>query len=424
MKINRQLGMSAYYELQDSFDFNRTNFPIGPLTLSTINALFPNISTLKLTIKPENGPDKFLFTELIKFRCLRILHIIITEGLKKFSGPMLEIEELKLYFRTSALQEYLLLYILSKFSGIESLTISEGYFAYGALETLEPTIMKRLSIKNPNLTMFGTNHFKSSLYNYNLQYLKLIYSYIYDPESTNRFASIIAQYLRDLPHRELRELSFTLPLEGGIDYRQLPRILTEIRRIRIFILPHPTFENISHLHPFLLETSAKNIKVTFTYITLESDQNLAQGIAPHFHLLEKFKNLTIVQVSNPYVYYPYIRKKNCKNRSIYEYRQAEFERKNHVTARLFKAFVKEFDRNRSNDILFQVETESSNQGSIATMRSVNQCLPTSVVTPIPTQTPQALNFSIDSILSSNTDTTNSPVFDPDYQIKLSPIDLE
>lgn len=46
--------------LQKDFDFDETTFPVNPLTVSLISKIFPDITTLRATLKPDTDPEHFL----------------------------------------------------------------------------------------------------------------------------------------------------------------------------------------------------------------------------------------------------------------------------------------------------------------------------------------------------------------------------
>lgn len=99
------------------------------------------------------------------------------------------------------------------------------------------------------------------------------------------------------------------------------------------------------------------------YITFENENTYEKdGISPHFNLTETFKNMTILQKVNPYINYPFLKKKNSRNRSIFQFKQTEYERKNREKFRKYRTLFKEFHQNKLlNGTLFKTQTESTIQ---------------------------------------------------------------
>lgn len=312
--------------LQRFFDFDQTTFPITPYTLHLMNTMYPNLETLKMTLKPDTEPEKFVFNCINKLRKLRKLHLTITDGLKNFNKDELLIQELKLYFRTITDQIFVMGYILKKTNTLKSLTVRDGIFSVGTLEAIRLQNLKKLSLKNPTFTPCEANIFMKIISEFDLEIFKFIPIFYPEAKENDICTQLTYQYLINLPHSGLTEFAFTLlPKIFDYNYVHILAKLSLLRKLRIFI--HPTHDNqdLARLIP-LFQQSPRELQIILTYIKFEHRNTLYIYIPICYELLHMFKNIQIEQKSNPYLAYPFLNKKS-NHISFAKFRQTEFKRK-------------------------------------------------------------------------------------------------
>lgn len=313
-------------ELRRSFDFDQTTFPITPHILHLVITMYPNIETLKLTLKPDTKPEKFVFSCLNGLRKLQKLHLTITDGLKFFSKADLLIHELKLYFRTITNQISITRYILEKTSTLKSLTVRGGIFSLGTLKAIRLQNLKKLSLKNPTFTPCEANVFLEIINEFDLEIFKFIPIFYPETEENSICAQLTHQYLVNLPHGGLTEFAFTLlPSIFDYNYAYILVKLPLLRKLKIFIHPANDNQNLARLTP-LFQQSPRELKITLTYIIIEKRNELSIQIPICYDLLNMYRNIKIEHRSNPYLAYPLLNKRE-HHVSITKFRQTEFERK-------------------------------------------------------------------------------------------------
>lgn len=286
--------------MQQKFDFNDTNLPMNPQTVKIILSLFPYISTLKATLKPNTNPELSTLSQIAFFTQLRSLHLTLTDGLTYFNGPCSKITELKLYSQLTYYNHYLLENIISHFLELKSLTICEGNITNGVMYFLKKSNISRLSIKNPTFDMSEIETFQKNLYSFDLEILKLVVTHVPNPANNPRIMRMITQYLIDLPHKNLRKLSITLPSnEEKINYSNLITKLPKLEKLRLFISKSHDQYNAENLKLFL-ENLPSHLQVTLVY--LKSDDN--SEIMRNSLTANAFLNVEIIEQKNLYLTYP------------------------------------------------------------------------------------------------------------------------
>lgn len=327
----------SFHNAHRTFDFNNTNLPLDIPSMHMISTIFPHTRTLKMTIKPEFEPEEFLLTALNQFTNLKSTQITITDGIINFrQNQYVETMELKLYFQNTTIQKKMAAYFIDRIINLKSLTVSEGNISEGFLTTLETTPLYRLSLKNPTFSEDAEKNFNTTIKYLPLQKLKLIVTYIPNQIQLQFISTIILTYLTELPHTDLRELSFTLPRDKGVDYVRIIEKLPFLHKLRIFIQPLEDFENIQFLHPLFQESLKRGIELHIVYIILQHGKAIRR-VPIDREYLYKFNNIGIFEKINPYMRYSCI-SKNYNNRSIADYRRKELERKkqrNCITPRTF-----------------------------------------------------------------------------------------
>lgn len=328
-ELQSKLILNKYLELKtirnddkndlalEEFDFAETTLPINIHTLVTVSTLFPNLKTLKVSLKFDNGPQLYLLHYLTFFDQLRALHLTITDGFSSFDGQMTQITELKLYFKVTGYNESTLKNLLSKTRELESLTIAEGVFPLGTLDVNINNSIKRLSIRNPTIFSEELPNFQIFIYSLQLQVLKLKVIHIPDPQCYDSIQHFIRQYLSDVPHPNLRKLVINLP-EGykELDFLNLANRLTKLEDLRFYIPCFREHYNIESLIPFF-SVVRDDLKITLIYIKFKS---YIHNIEKDKFLLKDFKNVTVKEIK--YEYVPYSQDTTSGNKIAGTYRKA------------------------------------------------------------------------------------------------------
>lgn len=313
---------------KEYFDFDQTTFPITLHTLKLITTMYPNLKTIKMTLKPDTKPESFLLQTLNELRALRKLSLILTDGLKNFHKTELMIHELKLSFRSVTSQPALIRHIIEKTCMLKSLTIRSGTFSINTLKTIRMQNLKKLSIKNPIFTPLEANNFFKDISEFDLEIFKFVPIYHSKLNDNNINLQLTYQYLCKLPHYGLTEFAFTLlPSIFNYNYASILDKLITLEKMKIFIHPVNDNENLDRLIP-LFQNAPKNLHITLLYIIFEdkSDKLMRKIPVPH-ELIKNYENIHIEYKINPYMPYPILDKKQSTYTSINKYRLAEFERK-------------------------------------------------------------------------------------------------
>lgn len=340
--------------LQKDFDFDETTFPVNPLTVTLISKVFPDITTLRATLKPDTDPEHFLLAHSRSFKKLKNLYLIITDGLTLFDGPKSEISELKLYFQLTCHNDYILKNILSYFHNLKSLTICEGIFSSNTMNFLEGSRITRLSIKNPFFDNQEVDNFWKSIITLDLKILKLIITYVPGPAIHLRTMNIITRYLTELPHPNLKELSITMPSdELKIDYLAVVEKLPKLKKLRLFISTSPKYNNAKNLITFF-QNVRPNLHVTLFYYKF---QNRVPKIEEDRLLLKDFNNVTIVERKTPYV--TYTQKLDPNQKFIVRYRKM----KNQKLNKTYSSSDDEIEEKEKEDLLEYSQMPSTSHNS-------------------------------------------------------------
>lgn len=304
-----------FRSMENLFDFEMTTLKINQMTLKLISQIFPNISTLKATLKTDTNPENYLFHCLEAYTKLKSLHLRITDGLTYFDKPIIKINELKLYFQTTGNNSFTLKNILTKFLSLESLTICEGYFSFCTSIYLLGDKLTRLSIKNPLIEEAETNNFEQVLNTFDLKEFKLIVTFIPDIEAHRRAMKIVYKYLTTLPHRNLIELSITMPDDFfNVNYTEIVQQLPKLKKLRLFISCIQSVNDVRNLLLFINDVR-KDLQITLVYYKLHAK---VKHLKEDRKLLSIFDNVRVIEKKYPYVTYKHKLNLNVKDIMRYE----------------------------------------------------------------------------------------------------------
>lgn len=300
---------------QSSFDIDRTKLSVNPYTLYILAKIFPNIETIKLTLKIEANEKEFLFQNLEVFKRLTKISLTITDGLTYSPNSIVNIEILKIYFKTICVNDNYVRNLLKRAKNIHTLTLSETYIPSNTMMFLRNLPITKLSIKNPYITQAESNNFKAALKYLDLKKFKLVYTQVDRGEYERTAFSIIQDYLNSLPHNNLEELSISIPdINSKIDYLNIVLRLKGLSKLNLFMRTDRNFNKATQIIE-LLTILPYHIQTTIIYYRNEN------SIQTHFadinFLGMYFPHIKIIEKINLYITYPNLTKhERCRNKII------------------------------------------------------------------------------------------------------------
>lgn len=287
---------------QITFDQGNTTLNLNAYTMTIITMLFPNIENIKLKLKPGSDLSDYLFQDLLEFKNLKKISLVITDGASYNPRSPINIETLKIYYNTIWANDHYLKLVLRKVNSLKSLTICEAYIPATTMSFLVNQQIEKLSIKNPYITKAETTNFINIIHNFKLKKFKLIHTQVNDLEAEQVLLYITMNYLEILPHENLESLSISLPsCYENVNYSKIVTELKKLTKLNIFMSTNNNFNNINQIIE-LLNIVPYYLKTTIIYYRTE------RSLRTHLNDLQILKanypQIKVIEKINPYITYP------------------------------------------------------------------------------------------------------------------------
>lgn len=283
--------------------------------------LFPNIESIKLTLKTKSDLSDYLFQDLQTFKNLKKVSLTITDGITYHPRTIVNIETLKVYYKTICANDPYLKLLLRRIVNLKNLTICEAYFPVNTTTFLVSQPIEKLSVKNPYITRSETPNFINTLHHLKLKKLKLIHTQVNDVEAELSIFYIIKNYLNILPHKNLEDLSISLPsCYENINYAQIITKLNKLTKLKIFMSTDNDFNNISQIID-LLNIIPYYLKTTINYYRTErTNQTHLMDVEI---IKDNYPQIKVIENINLYTAYPnLIKLEQCKSK-VTNYKKAK-----------------------------------------------------------------------------------------------------
>lgn len=287
---------------QTTFDQDKTTLKLNPYTMTIIAILFPNIENIRLKLKPKSDLSDYLSQDLSPFNKLKKMSLTITDGASYNPHSPISIETLKIYYETICANDHYLKYILRKVTNLKNLTICETYIPVATMKFLIDQPIEKLSIKNPYIDKSETENFINILQHLKPKKLKLIHTQINDLDAEQIMFYVILNYLEVLPHKDLEELTISLPsCYENVTYSKIVSELTKLTKLNIFMSTNNNFNNLNQIIQ-LLNIIPYYLKTTITYYRTERSHRT--HLTDIETLKANFPQIKIIEKINPYIAYP------------------------------------------------------------------------------------------------------------------------
>lgn len=308
-----------------SFDMDKTTLPVTQHSLHIINTTFPNIYELKLTIKPETSPETFLTTHLINFRKLQKIQLSITDGVRPFlRPPVMVIDDLEINVKCIGDQKKMIDAMLRIIIGRKRLAITEGRITTKMLDNLPRQSLEELSIRNPIIEE-KTEEIMNKLRYLRINKFEWILTHEPSMENIQEAHKTMHAYLTELPHHNLREISFTLmPIRQKFEYSQIITKLPYLEKIVIYITPCMENMDLNRLYALLNNTTNINITLKFITSSCPYTEKLLE-IPIQSELILYNPNIRIEREVDSFINFPTLEERNRINLHPAFYRQAKYK---------------------------------------------------------------------------------------------------
>lgn len=313
-----------------NFDWEEITLPLTAASMHLINTIYPNLHDLKVVLNPETQPGTFLTEQLLNFRSLRKLTISLVDGSRALlRAPIIAVEELELNFKIISDQKRALEVILKTITATRGITIIEGKLTLQVLHLILKSEVENVRLRNPILEEDVIMVYQM-LRHMKIRKFECVITHEDFWQHISKAREIMYLYLLELPHKNLKELTFTLlPTRQNYDYIHIVRTLKELEQIIIFILPYEENLSLTRLHPLL--TYATNICITLVFVTKtcpHTERKIELPIPTELSALKS--NINIERMVDPYINYPMLKDRNKINLYPGFYRTEKYRQESNI----------------------------------------------------------------------------------------------
>lgn len=263
--------------------------------------MFPQVKELIIS-NLNNKNTKYLFAELKFFRNLETLHLTLKQRLEIKNNP---IELKKLCINAYASDPKTTRRIIENATNFTELSLQEASINTELLSTIKFENIQKLHLKNmkrcePELML----KFKNIIWRYDLKKFKIISTAPYCKE----YNELILAYLDQAPHKNLRELTFSIVNEKNVQLNKILK-LKNLRKVK-FYYSYQFNEDMEHIiAPFLLHYP----NVRFELVEYFDTKTLfPTTLNSHYYvnrdsfeksMIRMHKNIRIFNCKDPYTTY-------------------------------------------------------------------------------------------------------------------------